>query len=375
MIQFVVFIALLNICAFASDVRTLDGLGKTKLPDDTVFVEENAPKPACDTNAIISGRLPVIKSSAGHVVFESGILLKPTTFSYDFVSDTKYFRSYSHPSFFVSPGIKLSLLGRKTALSFAMIYQGLYDFYFDSEQSGPVISRLQNPEFSVQLSRLASRKYLKGYDYSVAIAHESNGMFIESDSQYNAIKKSFPEGYIVQDFASMGWNYLSQAATFHFKFGSWKFDTFFLLKEYMNQTELRFSGLEDSSIFYSDGEKPHIWQYDGSQFELTTIVPTDFFLLKYIHLPNLPWTYGSIGLGIQSGGVQCGNLEDMFANQSYHATFKGRWWHLPILGFVTVERGYAQPIAYYSLRTWKTRIGFEFNNFRFDSGHRKNDDS
>ncbi len=134
---------------------------------------------------------------------------------------------------------------------------------------------------------------------------------------------------------------------------------------YTGQSPFGSGYLEDSSLFYEANEKPHIWQYDGLRTEFQFVAPTDFILLRYIRMPNFPWTYASIQLGIQSGGLQCETVNQMWEHVSYEVTMKGRWWHIPWMGFITIRNGYTQPIAYYSLRTWSAKFGIEINNFSF----------
>jgi hypothetical protein len=347
--------------AFPSDSRSMSDLDKVQMPIDSAPVDSTKTistrvDETCDTAAILEKFSP--KFASKHFFLESGLLFNPTTFSYDFSTDTEHFKTYAHPSFFLSPGVRGTFIWGANGISMSLFYKGAYDFYLGSETSGPVISRLQNPGILVAYSRDTRFGIFNGFETAVEFAH-------------NAIKSSFPDDYVVQDFASMGWNYFAPNLTLKFKFGDWKINGFVSLKTYMNQSSFRLSPLEDSSLFYLGPEKPHIWQYDGVLCDVSTIVPTDFFLLRYIHLPGLPWTYGAINIGFQAGSIQSGSITEMFNYPSYHATLKGRWWQFPWIGFVTIERGYANPIAFYSLRTWTTRLGMELNDFKYVSHKRK----
>ncbi len=98
----------------------------------------------------------------------------------------------------------LTFLRGPETYGFGAYYTGIYDFYFNSETSGPVISRLQNPGLRICYTRALAKKSFTGIQYTLDVAHESNGMFISSREQFDAVKESFPPDYIVQDFASIG---------------------------------------------------------------------------------------------------------------------------------------------------------------------------
>lgn len=99
-------------------------------------------------------------------------------------------------------------------------YIGIYDFYFGTRNSGPVVSRKQNPLlyiFTEQAVRSFKAKVILG------LGHESNGQFISSKRSHDFFIEAFADSvhgtdperenprfyqYNIEDFASMGWNYL-----------------------------------------------------------------------------------------------------------------------------------------------------------------------
>lgn len=347
--------------AEATDFRTLNH----------TFVQEFPGTAAGDSSLRYpSGRGPfTYASSRRGFVFESGLISSPTTFSLDIPWGTAPVTSHPHPSFFMSPGVSLGYRFDSTAMALKCVYYGAFDFYFGSLESGPVLSRLQNPALFFERARLMPFAALHSLTWRLGMMHESNGMFVEDRSQFEKLQTALPAGYDAQDFASMGWNAWVFEAQGEIRTGSLKWRPQLSLRLYTHLDALwRLHGLEDTSLFYESGVKPHIWDYDGTLALLTMETPGDFFFLRLWPLRYFPWSRGYVTLGVQGGGMQTAysnGVASMFRHLSYHIALKGRWYQLPWIGFLKYAYGYTQPIAYYSIRSHQLSMGIEFANFRF----------
>ena len=296
---------------------------------------------------------------------QSGLPHDPTAFSFDGASNTPYFESRPHISLLLSPAIAMTWNKPEYSLEGVFFYRGEFDFFFHTRTSGPVISRLQNPGILIGQHWKIQDPILRGVGLGLSVAHESNGMFIDNRAQYNAMKATFPADYAMQDFASMGWNSITEEATVEFSFLGFLLRPRISLKQFMNQTDYNFTTLEDTGLFFWEGPRTHIWNYDGLKLDFTCIVPNDFWPLRFLHFPGFPWTHAEFRLGIQGGGLQSFSQKQMVAHPSYYLHLRGRWWHFPWMGFVRLEKSYADPIAYYPLSTYKGSVGIEFSNFSF----------
>lgn len=65
-------------------------------------------------------------------------------------------------------------------LRYSFIYKGLYDFYFGSRDSSPVISRRQNPGFTVDWNPTPGKAGIER-NLSIGWFHESNGQTLDSE--------------------------------------------------------------------------------------------------------------------------------------------------------------------------------------------------
>ncbi|MGH1365982.1 MAG: hypothetical protein ACRBF0_20655 [Calditrichia bacterium] len=98
-------------------------------------------------------------------------------------------------------------------------YIGIYDFYFGTRNSGPVVSRNQNPLLYLFTEHAIKNLKVKAI---LGLGHESNGQFISTKNSYDVFEEAFadsvhgtdPSGenprfyqYNIEDWASMGWNY------------------------------------------------------------------------------------------------------------------------------------------------------------------------
>ncbi len=103
--------------------------------------------------------------------------------------------------------------------TFFGVYTGLYDFYFLTRNSAPVVSRLQNFGLHYELNFFARDKWtrnllgLKGFDLNgidLTASHESNGQSVESIEEYNIIRSN-DDSHIAKnadDYVSMSTNYI-----------------------------------------------------------------------------------------------------------------------------------------------------------------------
>ena len=112
--------------------------------------------------------------------------------------------------------------------SFFGVYTGLYDFYYPSRRSSPVVSRLQNFGLHYELNFFAKDKwtrnllglkgfYLNGIDLTAS--HESNGQNVETIDEYNIVRSS-DDSQIARnadDYVSMSTNYIGLTLKFRWK--------------------------------------------------------------------------------------------------------------------------------------------------------------
>jgi hypothetical protein len=206
----------------------------------------------------------------------------PTYFSFAFPSgyelpDTNINRvDPPHFEFLVSPFLSVKLFPESIdTLKFLAIYRGLYNFYFGSEASGPVVSRMQNIDFFFEWY-VKHWHPLKLMQFQLGAGHESNGMFVDSRAQYSEMMRAVPhrpDGSLPmnpQDFASMGWNYwkLTAARSFKLKNGNGVVSVSGGLKYFINQdfsslVTLGHSKIEDTSFFFQLTEEPGISRFAG----------------------------------------------------------------------------------------------------------------
>jgi hypothetical protein len=323
----------------------------------------------------------VVSADPGRFNFASGLISSPTRFSLDSHWGSPMAHAKPHPSFLISPGITLAYTDEPHTLSMSLAYHGKFDFYFGSLESGPVISRLQNPELfldydsQLQPARLLNSEAqptpaMTRWQVRIGVGHESNGMFVETREQFDAFGATLPPGYNAQDFASMSWNYAFTRIESEFSLHRVRFVPQIILRLFTQHDGLwTTQGLEDSSLFYHAGPKPHIWDYDGCEFSLAMKTPGDFFMLRWWPLRFFPWSYGEAEAGWQTGGLQAigsnvTGITKMFAHTGFHFTLRGRWSQLPWMGFLKYAHAYADPIAYYTLKSHTFSAGIEFNNFQ-----------
>ncbi len=302
--------------------------------------------------------------------FESGIVSSPTAFSFDIPKSDAQILTHPHLSFFLSPGIRVAY--RKDRLEHAanLVYHGAFDFYYGSMTSGPVLSRLQNPELYYEIGKVMDLEVLQRWGLKFGAAHESNGMFVDSLDQYNHMRATLPFDYDAQDFASIGWNYWLLEGDAELKIGTYRLKPHLGLRLYTSENNFfKFSGLEDTSLFYPGAKPARYPDYDGLVLLLPLEVPMDFCFLRWPPLKWFPWSYAAMVAGIQTAGLQMESPKNLFRYATYHFALKGRWLHLPWLGFLKYEYGYTQPIAYYPVRSHRFSMGIEFKNYRFGASN------
>lgn len=178
---------------------------------------------------------------------------------------------YPRTRFTISPKIELVSAEARYVYGAFFAYTGTYDFYTPYLESGPVISRLQNPEITTFAAlRLRSLWYtearLKG-----GIAHESNGMFLTRKSQMDSVANVYPHGYNVVDFASMGWNYYHVQGSFRTYPRNPVIPSliaYVTFKYFINQDGILpgNGALEDSIFWDSSAAGARIRHFDGLQY-------------------------------------------------------------------------------------------------------------
>jgi len=293
----------------------------------------------------------------------------PTEFSFTWVTN-KNFYDPAHVSFLVSPGFEGFYSFKYNKLGLCFNYTGAYDFYWGSEPSGPIISRLQNPKLFFDWNhKFKDANVFKGVDLNLSLwAHESNGMFIERKGEYDTIEHGFPtEGndhYNAQDWASMGWDYYYIEAKIPIKIpaclGNFNITFDGLLKQYYRQDSglwgvwgYSVKRIEDTALFYNGANgagSKRIWQYDGSILNIKVQRPFQQHknYSQYLELDDK----------IQTGGVQIGSAINPFSNVSNDLVFAFKVFALPTV-FLSWDNGYTLPISNYTLRINEFSIGFE----------------
>jgi len=159
------------------------------------------------------------------------------------------------------------------------VYSGQYDFAFGSQYSGPVISLEQNPALFVGYHGI-SRDSSGENAIFVGVSHQSNGMFLDHKSMFDAFDtlpklNSLPlHG---QEYASMGWNYWWIRPVWNWgapgaqnRFQQWSLE----LRHYIPQNHLfpwQSGRLEDTSNFIDPGTRLGYEQYDGLRIHYSFI--------------------------------------------------------------------------------------------------------
>lgn len=86
-----------------------------------------------------------------------------------------------------------------------LAYDGLYDFYWYTRPSSPVISRVQNPGVFLRFFPRDNLRFFNADYVDAGWFHESNGQTTDSLAQYEALHAI--EGQRVQDTVHRGWDY------------------------------------------------------------------------------------------------------------------------------------------------------------------------
>lgn len=193
---------------------------------------------------------------------------RPTTMAF---YQTNIDGDYPRTRFSISP--KIELMGPDGPLRYGAFfaYTGTYDFYTPYLESGPVISRLQNPELTAVAAMRVRYLWYSEARVKAGIAHESNGMFLTRKSQMDSVGTVFPHGYNVVDFASMGWNFYQLQGSFRTYPRNPSVPSliaYVTFKYFINQDGLLPGNgrLEDSIFWDSAAADARIRQFDGLQY-------------------------------------------------------------------------------------------------------------
>lgn len=146
---------------------------------------------------------------------------KPTQLGYSFIRnhntpDTGHFLIRLSPEFHWN----LRYHNDSARWTIGIVYNCEYGFYLGTLYSGPVLSRLQNPFIYTEykFGQIISDKDNSGTMHrfhksrvGFTLAHESNGMFIDSPQVYQSMISAGEAGkqeYRFHNYNSMGWNYI-----------------------------------------------------------------------------------------------------------------------------------------------------------------------
>lgn len=165
-------------------------------------------------------------------------------------------------------------------------YDGLYDFYWLSRPSSPVISRIQNPGGYMHLTPRNQERMLHVDYLDAGWFHESNGQTTVNETQYKQLYAE--EGQDVQDSVHRGWDYWYLGSRLTYlpfddpEIGS--ADTVTKLHQlfaFMPSLRLYdghqgFDGTVSENVFWKRvAFQPYIYDYDGirASFSWTMIFP------------------------------------------------------------------------------------------------------
>lgn len=231
-----------------------------------------------------------------------------------------------------------SISGQRWNLYFN--FNGKFDFFRNSRDSSPLITRLQNPGLILEY-----RPQQLFYDTLVAFRtgyfHESNGQTIDTLEEYQTTADA-------RDYVSRGWDYIPlelefrkpvpAASLFHDFFKGF-YVTFrgryFLPKQIFEHDK------EDEVFWEARTEQPRIEDYDGIRLRLS----------KTYH-PSGAWLPGEVTLKalFRSG------YHDLNFSQRYEVTT--RVWGLPI--YLYYFDGYGTNLSTYHQKGSSFGGGFEF---------------
>ena len=231
-------------------------------------------------------------------------------------------------------------------------YNGLYDFYWYSRPSSPVISRIQNPGGFIHLIPRPRERILHMDFLNAGWFHESNGQTTTNEQQY--LRLYAQEGQNVQDTVHRGWDYLYLGSGMSFlpfdhpEVGDpatltrahQLFTVFPSLRLYDGRQG--FSGASENVFWKPVGFQPHIYDYDGirASFNWTMIFPDTTIL----HVNML-----ALGADLRTGY----NTGYFASNWSKTVRLTVKMGYIPV--YVFYFNGYGPYISDYS--TWSQGWG------------------
>jgi hypothetical protein len=234
-----------------------------------------------------------------------------------------------------------------------LAYDGLYDFYWFSRASSPVVSRTQNPGIFLHFLPRKNIRFFNADFLDAGWFHESNGQTTTNIAQYNALYAT--EGDHAQDSVHRGWDYWYLGS----KFTYLPFDDLevrsaqAITKAHQLFTFLpsfRFydghqgvAGAVSENVFWKPvGFQPYIYDYDGirAAFTWETIFPDATFM--HFH-------YVALGAEFRTGY----NAGFFAANWSKKFTLTFKTGYFP--WYVYYSNGYGPYISDYS--TWSQGWG------------------
>ncbi len=213
------------------------------------------------------------------------------------------------------------------------IYNGTYDFYMESRDSSPVISRRQNVGPAYQYA-LGGTPDLPEYEFRAGWYHESNGQTINNDIDYQAA------GEFAIDRVSRGWDYLGL---------SYMSPLFADLRQHL---DLRFycdcqgwgaRPREDEIFWEALAEQPKVNDFDGIRWTINDI--------------ELPGNFGILRMELKTGN----------RNISALGNISGKFVFSDFLGFplnIFYSTGYGREMSTYHERNSYVGVGIEMQSFR-----------
>ena len=165
----------------------------------------------------------------------------------------------------------------------AIAYEGTFDFFAGTRESGPVVSTKNNP--SIFAAFIRNPKYHKFTGAYLSLEHESNGQVSNSNEDLRDVERSFRRDYrehaniTDQEFREMALQTISRSNNFvalglNIRSHRWDdaacleaFSCFNFFGEFRYQLN---TGLEDSIFWQNNNENIRLKQYQGTRLQVDT---------------------------------------------------------------------------------------------------------
>lgn len=212
------------------------------------------------------------------------------------------------------------------------VYNGTCDFYLQSRDSSPIISRRQNVGPAYQYT-IGDDPNLPEYEFRVGWYHESNGQTIDNAVDY------IEAGEFARDRVSRGWDYLGLEYMSPLLGGLRQHFDFRLFCDCQGWGA---EDREDEIFWQTLTDQPKINDYDGIRWAINEI--------------NLPANFGTLRMELKAGNryfAALGNISSKFVFSEF-------------LGFplnIFYFTGYGREVGSYHERNQYLGVGIEMQSF------------